>query len=61
MKETEKTIQCPVCGKTYVAEHEVCEVCNWQNDPVALYNRKIRGANKMTIDEAIAAYAKRCT
>ena len=29
-----ETIPCPVCGKTHVAEYDICDVCGWENDPV---------------------------
>ncbi len=57
MAET-KRIDCPCCGKTKVGEYEFCEACGWQNDPVQLFNPKIRGANQMTIEEARQAYAE---
>ncbi|MCD8086300.1 MAG: hypothetical protein LUF28_08270 [Clostridiales bacterium] len=51
-------IKCPVCGKTYVGEYEICEVCDWENDPIQLAKPDtVRGANKMTLKEAREAWA----
>ncbi|MEF9973583.1 MAG: CPCC family cysteine-rich protein [Clostridia bacterium] len=52
-------IKCPCCGLTDVREHDICEVCDWQNDP----NQRMKptlagGANQMSLDEARAAYAE---
>lgn len=56
MSSTE--IKCPCCGKAYVEEYAICPVCNWENDPVQLVQPSTaRGANKMTLDEARAAFA----
>ncbi|MDD6948289.1 MAG: CPCC family cysteine-rich protein [Subdoligranulum sp.] len=56
MSSTE--IKCPCCGKAYVEEYAICPVCNWENDPVQARNPStVRGANKMTLDEAKAAFA----
>ncbi|MGN1013829.1 MAG: CPCC family cysteine-rich protein [Butyricicoccus sp.] len=49
-------IRCPVCGKTLLAEYDICDVCNWENDLLQLANPKLRGANRMTIEEAKTAY-----
>lgn len=55
MSSTE--IKCPVCGKTFVAEYDVCTVCNWENDPVQLWKPdQGGGANIMSLNEARAAY-----
>lgn len=53
-----KGIKCPCCGKVYVEEYDICTECGWENDPVQLSNPSTaRGANKMTLDEARAAYS----
>lgn len=57
MEETEKKIPCPCCGKTMVAEHDICEVCLWQNDYVQLDDPDFSGgANEMSLNEARKAY-----
>ena len=49
--------KCPCCGKASVEEYEICPVCNWQNDPIqTLHPSMARGANKMTLEEAKAAF-----
>ena len=56
MNETDK-IKCPCCGKTMVSEHDICEVCFWQNDPVQLYDPDFSGgANMMSLNEARKAW-----
>ena len=52
-----ETIKCPCCGQSLVREHDICEVCFWQNDPVQFLNPNYTGgANKMSLQEARAAY-----
>lgn len=52
-----KRIPCPCCGKTLVEEHEICEVCFWQNDPVQLWKPNFSGgANQMSLNQAKQAY-----
>ena len=54
--ETNKTL-CPVCGKTYVNDYDICEVCNWENDPVQLKKPDLTGgANRMSLNQAKEAY-----
>ncbi|MBQ1400748.1 MAG: hypothetical protein IIY99_00195 [Firmicutes bacterium] len=52
--------RCPVCGKHYFNEigaYEICPVCGWEDDPLQRREPDFRGgANKMSLDEAIAAY-----
>ena len=56
MNETDN-IKCPCCGKTMVSEHDICEVCFWQNDPVQLYDPDFSGgANIMSLNEARKAW-----
>lgn len=55
MNKTNK-IPCPVCGKRQVGEYVICDICNWENDPIQLRHPNIRGANRMTIAEAREAY-----
>lgn len=51
-------IKCPCCGKATVEDYAICPVCGWENDPVqARHPSTARGANKMTLDEAKAAYS----
>lgn len=57
-----KPIKCPCCGKKYVEEHEICEECDWQNDPVQLLRPDFSGgANKMSLIDARKAYNKNRT
>ena len=54
--ETNKAL-CPVCGKAHVDEYDICEVCNWENDPVQLVNPDLAvGANRMSLNQAREAY-----
>ena len=56
--ETNK-IPCPCCGKTMVEEYDICEVCDWENDPVQLWKPdREGGANKMSLNDAREAYSK---
>ena len=56
LKEINK-IACPCCGKTNVAEYEICEVCNWENDPIQNEKPDLRGgANKLSLNEAAQAF-----
>ena len=51
-------IKCPCCGEASVEEYEICPVCNWQNDPIqTLHPYVAGGANKMTLEEAKAAFS----
>lgn len=48
---------CPCCGKTHVEEYEICDVCNWENDPVQSWKPDLKGgANQMSLNEARRAY-----
>lgn len=48
---------CPCCGKAHVEEYEICDVCNWENDPVQLWKPDLKGgANIMSLSEARKAY-----
>lgn len=51
-KWEEPKFSCPVCGNL-VEEHEICEVCNWENTGLVNIDG---GPNKMTLKEAIEAY-----
>lgn len=54
--ETNK-IPCPVCGKTSVEEYDICEVCDWENDPVQLQRPDLEGgSNQMSLAQARDAY-----
>lgn len=56
MSSTE--IKCPCCGRATVEDYAICPVCGWENDPVQLHHPSTaRGANKMTLDEAKAAFS----
>ena len=58
LNETNK-ISCPCCGKSMVEEYDICEVCNWENDPVQLWNPdRPGGANIMSLNEAREAYSQ---
>lgn len=57
--EETNMIKCPCCGKTYVTEYDICDVCDWENDPVQLWNPDLSGgANQMSLIEARIAYQK---
>lgn len=50
-------MKCPCCGKRTVSEYDICDVCNWENDPVQLANPKLKsGANEMSLQEAIETF-----
>ncbi|MCC2758026.1 MAG: CPCC family cysteine-rich protein [Ruminococcus sp.] len=50
-------MKCPCCGKRTVSEYDICDGCNWENDPVQLANPKLKsGANEMSLQEAIEAF-----
>lgn len=50
-------VLCPVCGKAHVDEYDICEVCNWENDPIQLEKPTLAGgANKMSLNQARKAY-----
>ena len=52
-----KEIKCPCCGKSKVAEYDICDVCNWENDPVQNANPELAGgANAMSLAEARKAF-----
>ena len=47
-----ETIPCPVCGKTHVAEYDICDVCGWENGPVQLFKSNLPGgANEMSLQQ----------
>ena len=35
-------MKCPCCGKRTVSEYDICDGCNWENDPVQLVLTKCR-------------------
>lgn len=50
-------IPCPCCGNSLVGEFDVCEHCNWENDPVQRFKPDLPGgANAMSLWQAQAAY-----
>lgn len=55
-----KKISCPCCGKTLVDEYEICDVCEWENDPIQFdHPERAGGANKMSLNEARKAYKRK--
>lgn len=54
--------KCPVCGKYEFEGYgsfDVCDVCNWEDDPVQEKNPDEEGgANSMSLNQARAAWAK---
>lgn len=53
----ERKNQCPVCGKMMLAEFEICDFCDWENDMVQLHKPDFPGgANQMSLNEARVAY-----
>lgn len=56
LSETSNTL-CPVCGRTHVAEYDICNICGWENDPVQASKPTLPGgANQMSLEEARKAY-----
>lgn len=54
--EYEKRI-CPVCGKHVLLFFDICEECNWENDPLQFDKPDYRGgANEMSLNEARKVY-----
>lgn len=52
-----KEIKCPCCGKSTVSEYDICDICNWENDPIQRDNPELKGgANEMSLHEAIRAF-----
>ena len=48
---------CPVCGRFYVDEYDICECCGWENDPVQFQKPDFQGgANEMSLNQAKNAY-----
>ena len=59
LSATKNKTACPCCGKTQVEEYEVCDVCNWENDPVQLWKPTLKGgANNMSLNEARIAFER---
>ena len=56
-------LPCPCCGALTLAEkgaYEICEVCNWEDDPFQAANPdRAGGANVMSLNEARKAWAER--
>ncbi|MDY3974542.1 MAG: CPCC family cysteine-rich protein [Veillonella caviae] len=54
--------KCPVCGELTVDEpryYSLCEVCNWEDDPVQyMYLDRGGGANQMSLNQAREAYKR---
>lgn len=48
---------CPVCGKSYVQEYDICSVCGWENHPNQRWKPDLPGgANEMSLREARYAF-----
>lgn len=51
-----KIFPCPCCGTWAFfvdGDYSICEVCNWENDPVQLENPDLEGgANKLSLNQA---------
>lgn len=59
MKNSNETSRplCPVCGKSHVEDYDICEICNWENDPVQFRKPDLAGgANSMSLNQARKAY-----
>ncbi len=55
MNMNEIKMACPCCGKTSVADYEVCDNCNWENDPIQRKHPDLAGgANKQSLKQAKA-------
>lgn len=51
--------KCPLCGKQWVMEYEICDVCNWENELIAYENPDYdHGVNHLSLNEAKQWYAK---
>lgn len=57
-KETDKNV-CPICGQSQLAEFDICDVCEWENDLIQFDNPDFSGgANQMSVNEARKAWAE---
>jgi len=54
-----KLHKCPVCKNRTITEkgkHEICDICNWEDDPVQRKDKNFAGgANKISLNTAIKA------
>ncbi len=58
MKETPKI--CPCCGQTTVGEYDICQVCDWENDPIQYEHPNMSGgANSISLNEARKLFQER--
>ncbi|PZN34241.1 MAG: hypothetical protein DIU71_03085 [Proteobacteria bacterium] len=60
---TAERLPCPCCGSRVLSEagaYEICEACNWEDDPVqAADPRYAGGANEMSLDQARRRWRER--
>lgn len=53
---SDQLFPCPCCGFETISEigtYEICEVCNWEDDPIQSANPDYRGgANEESLSEA---------
>ena len=52
-------VKCPVCGKSEFDERDnidICPICYWENDDYQIRHPDKSGANRMSLNEARAAY-----
>ena len=58
-----KRYRCPVCGRHIFEEmdaYEICPVCGWEDDPSQRRDPDLAGgANKMSLNEAIASFREK--
>nr|WP_175560490.1 CPCC family cysteine-rich protein [Janthinobacterium lividum] len=59
----ERLLPCPCCGAKTISEpgqYEICEVCNWEDDPVQCAEPDYAGgANHVSLNEARTAWRDR--
>jgi len=59
-KESDNLIPCPCCGTrmfTIQGGYEICDICNWEDDPLQFANPDYAGgANKQSLNHARKAW-----
>ena len=60
----EDLLPCPCCGTKTISEpgqYEICDVCNWEDDPVQSADPDYAGgANHVSLNEARTAWKGQC-
>jgi hypothetical protein len=61
--DTSDLFECPCCGSKTLSEieaYEVCDICNWEDDPVQRNDPDYEGgANDLSLNQARMAWLKR--